>query len=141
MAVGRDTDRGTAIFTIALDGTHARQVTPWKLQAQVYDWSPDGRWLLLLAHGDKDRQHNVYLVHPNGNGLHRVTDTFTHGESNWGGLTFSPDSTLIAASRHDASTGSNPDVWVMNLDGSGLHDITNSAIWDSAPDWGPRRSP
>jgi len=32
----------------------------------------------------------------------------------------------------------NPDVWVMNLDGSGLRDVTNSVIWDSAADWGPR---
>lgn len=140
MAVGRDTDKGTAVFTIALDGTHARRVTPWKLEAAVYDWSPDGRWILLLSHGDKDRQRNVYLVHPNGNGLHRVTNTFTHGESQWGGLTFSPDGTLIAASHSPGVGGVNPDVWVMNLDGSGLRDVTNSAIWDSAPDWGSRRA-
>ena len=139
MAVGRETDRGTAVFTIALDGTHARRVTPWKLQAQVYDWSPDGKWILLLSHGDTDRQRNVYLVHPNGNDLHRVTNTFTHGESNWGGLSFSPDGTLIAAShRPGVGAAGNPDVWVMNLNGSGLRDVTNSAIYDSAPDWGAR---
>lgn len=140
MAVGRDTNKGTAAFTVNLDGTHARRVTPWKLQAAVYDWSPDGRWLLILSHADQDRQRNVYLVHPNGTGLHRVTNTFTHGASSWGGLTFSPDGTKIAAAHHDANTGPNPDIWVMNLDGSGLLDVTNSAIWDSAPDWGSRRS-
>ena len=30
------------------------------------------------------------------------------------------------------------DVYTMNVDGTGLKDITNSNEWESAPDWGPR---
>jgi len=30
----------------------------------------------------------------------------------------------------------NPHVYVMNVDGSGLHDVTRSAPWESATDWG-----
>jgi hypothetical protein len=29
----------------------------------------------------------------------------------------------------------------MKLDGSHLRNVTNTAAWDSGPDWGPRRSP
>jgi TolB protein len=139
LAFNRRTASGKrAVFTIRLDGTHARRLTPGRLKASIYDWSPDGRWILVES---GHRQRNVYLVHPDGTDLHRVTDTDTGGESNWGGLSFSPDGTLIAASFHPGAGGlGNPDIWVMNLDGSGLRDVTNSAIWDSAPDWGPRPS-
>jgi TolB protein len=128
--------RGSAAFTIRLDGTHARRVTPWALGAGAYDWSPDGRWLLIESHGD-GWQRNVFLVHPNGTDLHAVTHTYTGGESNWGGLAFSPDGTMIAAA-HTGVGKVNPDIWVMRLDGSGLRDLTNSLIFDSAPGWGPR---
>ena len=130
-----------AIFTVRLDGTHLRRLTPWRLDAAQPDWSPNGRWILFRSHENGDRQNNLYLVHPDGSDLHRVTHTFTGGEptATWGHATFSPDGTMITAS-HKPGVGKpgNPDVWVMNLDGSGLRDVTNSVIWDSAPDWGPR---
>jgi Tol biopolymer transport system component len=137
MAVGRSTDRGTAVFTIALDGSHARRVTPWKLHAGGGDWSPDGRWILVESHNEQDRQDNLYLVHPNGTDLHQITTSPAHVHQ-WGSYSFSPDGTMITVS-HNLGLGTNPDIWVMNLDGSGLRDVTNSAIFDSAPDWGSRR--
>jgi hypothetical protein len=40
---------------------------------------------------------------------------------------------------HNLGLGTDPDIVVLNLDGSGLRDVTNSAaIFESAPDWGPR---
>lgn len=132
---------GLAIFTIRLDGTHLRRITPWSLRAgQQPDWSPDGRWILFENHqGDQDVQDNVYLVHPDGTGLHPITHTFTHGASTWGSSSFSPDGTMITvAHKPGVGTPGNPDVWVMNLDGSDLRNVTRSAIYDSAPDWGSR---
>ena len=137
LVFGAKTKNGWATFTIRLDGTHTRRVTPWALGAGAYDWSPDGRWLLIESNGDTGLQRNVFLVHPNGNDLHAVTHTYTGGRSNWGGLAFSPDGTKIAAA-HTGVGKVNPDIWVMRLDGSGLRDITNSLIYDSAPGWGPR---
>ena len=137
LVFGGKTKQGWAAFTIRLDGTHTTRVTPWALGAGPYDWSPDGRWLLIESHGASSWQRNVFLVHPNGTGLHAVTHTYTGGEVNWGGLSFSPDGTMIAAA-HTGVGGVNPDIWVMRLDGSGLRDLTNSSIYDSAPGWGPR---
>ena len=130
-----------AIFTVRLDGTGLRRLTPWSLDAAQPDWSPNGHWILFRSHENGDRQNNLYLVHPDGSDLHRVTHTFTGGEptATWGHATFSPDGTMITAA-HKPGVGKpgNPDVWVMNLDGSGLRDVTRSVIWDSAPDWGPQ---
>ena len=131
-----------AVFTIRLNGTDVRRVSPWKLHAgDGPDWSPNGRWILLESHDGQDRTDNLYLVHPNGSGLHRITHTF-NGFHQWGSYTFSPDGTMITVA-HNLRLGadgrpSNPDIWVMNLDGSGLRNVTHSAIFDSAPDWGPR---
>jgi TolB protein len=125
-----------ATFTIRLDGTHARRLTPWKLHAGSGDWSPDGRWILLQSHLEQDRQDNLYLVHPNGSDLHKITRSSAHVHQ-WGSFSFSPDGTMITVA-HNVSGDQNPDVLVMNLDGSGLRNVTDSAIFDSAPDWGPR---
>ena len=113
LAFGASTEQGSAAFTIRLDGTHTRRVTPWAFDGGAYDWSPDGRWLLVESHADGSWQRNVFLVHPNGTDLHAVTHTYTGGASNWGGLAFSPDGTMIAAA-HTGVGNVNPDIWVMH---------------------------
>jgi TolB protein len=130
---------GEAVFTIRLDGTHPRRLTPWPMHAgDGPDWSSDGRWILLESHDGQDRPDNVYLVHPNGTDLHRITKNVT-ADSHWGSYSFSPDGTMITVShRPGVGTQEYPDVWVMDLDGSDLRDVTNSVIYDSSPDWGPR---
>jgi Tol biopolymer transport system component len=133
------TRMGWAVFTIRPDGSHRSRVTPWRLGAGSYDWSPDGKWLLIESHTDTGGQRNVFLVHPNGNDLHAVTSTYSGGQENWGGLAFSPDGTMIVAAHGPGAGGVNPDIWVMGLDGSGLRDVTNTMIYDSAPSWGPKR--
>jgi Tol biopolymer transport system component len=137
--VRRTQSGGIAIFTARLDGTHERQVSPWRLHAGDHpDWSPDGRWIVFHSNDDRDRQRNVYLAHPSGTGLHRITDTFTHGALTYLSYSFSPDGTLITVAFTGVGEPGNPDVWVMNLDGTGFRNVTSSVIWDSRPDWGPR---
>jgi Tol biopolymer transport system component len=50
---------------------------------------------------------------------------------------FSPDGRWITFSR-TPGTGKqgNADVFVMRADGTGVRNVTTSAIWDSATDWG-----
>jgi len=130
---------GSAVFTIGLDGRHLRRLTPWKLHAGGGpDWSPDGRWIVVESHQEQDRQDNLYLVHPNGTDLHKVTRSPAHVHQ-WGSYSFSPDGTKITVS-HNLGLGTNPDIYVMNIDGSDLRDVrTTPEIFESSPDWGPRR--
>ncbi len=134
---GRDPSRD-AVFTVHVDGTHLHQLTPWRLDAgDSPDWSPDGRWILFRSHTGGGHPSNVYLVHPNGSGLHRITSA-SGGDFTWLSSSFSPDGTRITVGRYPAAgPAGNADVYVMNVDGSGLEDVTNSVKWDSAPDWGP----
>jgi Tol biopolymer transport system component len=128
-----------AIFTVRLDGTGLHRITPWRLDAAQPDWSPNGRWIVFHQDQvDNPETSNVWLVHPNGTGGHRVTHDLG-GSGTWLGTTFSPNGRKITAARtNGVGTAGNADLYVMNIDGSGLRNITLSTRWESTPDWGPQ---
>ena len=125
-----------AIFFIRSDGTHLRRLTPWaENDGDNPDWSPDGNWILFHSHVDDPiNQSQIFIIHPDGTGRTQLTHfaAGTHVASS----VFSPDGKWIAFSK--GPEGGNIDVWVMRLDGTHLHRVTHSKLWESAPDWGPR---
>jgi TolB protein len=123
----------SAIFTIRLDGTGLRRLTPWRLNAGGEpDWSPNGRWVMF------ESADSVCLAHPNGNDRHCIAST--DGGRTWGSGSFSPDGTMIVSpSEPGVGPAGNFDVYTMNIDGSGLFNVTQTNGWDGTPDWGPRR--
>lgn len=125
--------RALALFTVALDGTNERRITPWRLDASQPDWSPDGRWIVFRTQERSDRDGDIFLVHPNGNGLHRVIG----GRGKWLSCSFSPNGNKIQAG-HFPGFGDDQaaDVFVFHLDGSNLRNLTESDAWESASDWG-----
>ena len=137
-------DRATdhqAIFTVRLDGTGLRRITPWHLDASQPDWSPNGLWILFRSHEESDTQGNVWLVHPSGSahGRHAVTHT-PDGAGKWQSGSFSPNGKKITAAKAPGvGAAGNADVYTMNRDGSGRRNVTQSPPWESAPDWGPTR--
>jgi TolB protein len=126
-----------AIFTIRPNGSDLRRITPWDdtcCGVGWPDWSPDGQWIVFtwpIFAADTD----LWLVRPDGSDLHRLTDTTGIG---WASSSFSPDGTkIVTAHAGGVGAAGHPDVYVMNVDGSGLQNITQSAKYDSAADWGP----
>ena len=80
------------------------------------------------------REHNLWRMHPDGTGLRRITEN-PDDEFTWSSSSFSPDGRKIVTSRSPGvGAAGNFDVYVMNLDGSGLQNVTQSARWDSGPD-------
>jgi TolB protein len=128
-----------AIFTVRLDGTHRTRLTPWMLDAAQPDWSPNGRWIMFRSKANSDTVGNVWLVHPGGTGLHRVTHDF-RGTGKWVSGSFSPNGRRIVAGKAPGvGSAGNADVYVMRLDGSHMRNITTSVAAENSPDWGPRR--
>jgi len=129
-----------AVFTVRLDGTGSRRLTPWRMDASQPDWSPNGRWIAFRTHEQSDTIGHIALVHPDGTGLHLIT----HGgnKHKWLSCSFSPNGNRITAARVPGSGQTdNADVYTMRLDGSARLNLTHSpGIWESAPDWGPRRT-
>lgn len=123
-----------AIFIVRIDGTGLRRITPWNRDAAEPDWSPDGHWIAFRTHEASDEVGHLGLVHPNGKKLHLITS----GRGKWVSCSFSPNGKRIVGAWPAGGLPSNPDLYIMNLDGSHLRNVTESKPWESAPDWGPR---
>lgn len=130
-----------AVFTVRIDGTHDRRLTPWNLGAGGNpDWSPDGHWILFQSHIEDGMPRDVCVVHPNGTDRHCLTQATETASFFRAG--FSPDGTMITTAMvPGVGAAGNPDVFVMNADGTDLRDITNTVRWESTSDWGSMPKP
>jgi Tol biopolymer transport system component len=92
-------------------------------------FSPDGRWLLFSS--DRTGVSQIYRSNSDANSVTRLTNLvgLTVGSPAW-----SPDSQKIA---FDARVDANPDIWVMNFDGSGPQRLTSEPSEDVTPAWTP----
>jgi TolB protein len=126
-----------AVFVIGVDGSNLRRLTPWaENDGDNPDWSPDGNWIIYHSHlDDPSGQSQYFLVHPDGSGRKQISH-FANG-THIASASFSPDGTSIVFSK--GPEGGNIDVFTMHLDGTHVHRLTKSKLWDSAPDWGPAR--
>jgi Tol biopolymer transport system component len=139
IAFGRGVRDERAVFVMDADGGNAAQVTPWGLRAGEPDWSPDGKLLIFTSNHDGPAgvSANLYTVSPDGTGLTQLTHA-RGGRVQHLSASFSPDGKWIAFSRRPSvGRDGNADVFVMRSDGTGVRDVTRSAIWDSGVDWGP----
>jgi WD40-like Beta Propeller Repeat len=125
----------------------ARQITPWKLNCQDHpEFSPDGELVLFrcLPEGEEGPS-NLYWVHPDGTGLHQLTQAAAQKQTYWyGGSSFSPSfhkgEGWIAVGRAPGyGKKGNADVFRVRIeDGDVVRtvNLTKSTIWDSNPNWG-----
>lgn len=128
------TDR-EAIYTVRLDGSQERRVTPKSVVGANPNWSPDGRWILFNG-GRRGEPDNVFRIRPDGTGLQNLTRAKAGGYE-YLSASFAPDGRMITTSR-TPGTGREgaADVVVMRADGSKLRPITRTRQWDSGADWG-----
>lgn len=116
------------IFTSTAAGTDVRRITgAGALSAR---FSPDaGRIVFTRTVGAGEAaQPDVFTVRTNGTGLTRVTSRADTADL---GGTFSPDGRRVLFTRF-TETDDTPDIYVANLDGSGLRLVRANA---TAPDW------
>jgi TolB protein len=124
-----------ALVVSSADGKHKQRITPWEMNAgDGADWSPDGSHILFRSNDDEDdaTQSQIYTIRPDGSELKQLT-SFPDGTQVLSS-TFSPDGTQIVFGKADAN--GRADLFVMNVDGTGIRPILQSPLWDSAADWG-----
>jgi Tol biopolymer transport system component/predicted Ser/Thr protein kinase len=92
-------------------------------------FSPNGKFLLVSS--DRSGSYSIYRSDAEGNGAVQLTHLFG---VNVGSPVWSPDGNQIL---FDARVDGNPDIWVMNADGSEHRRVTNEPSEDVTPAWSP----
>jgi Tol biopolymer transport system component len=138
------TGEDSAIRTMdANDGGNVVTLTPDSLIAFNPDWSPDGkRILFVVASCDAcPLAQDIWIMNADGSNPRPLTNTPSELEFR---PSFSPDGKQITFASipmtAEHADGSLPaDIWVMNANGRGRTNITNTPNFNErAPDWGPR---
>jgi hypothetical protein len=116
-AAGRNGE--SAIYVAGADGSHVHRITPTLSWATAARWSPDGRWIAFDQADRPGGAHDIFLVHPDGGGLHPIPTATGASASccpQW-----SPDSrSLIYVS---GTSSAAVHLWRVNLDGSGRREV------------------
>jgi Tol biopolymer transport system component len=128
-----------AIFTVGVDGKNLRQVTPWKLDANDPDWSPDGTLIAFNSTAEPSPTQNIWTIKPDGTGVAQLTTYNEAGQATFH-PSWSPDGTQILYS-HNPSTDGWGDFFVMNRDGSDQHVIAHTTMHENHGHWGPSPAP
>ena len=118
-----------AVFTVAVDGSHLKRITPWGDVLSV-QWSPDGKTLALTMASSNSltvrapySKYQLFTVRPDGTDLVQITsssdDTLSFGPM------WSPDGSRLLFIR---GTGlrSAMDLWIVNADGTKPVQLTHS---------------
>lgn len=127
----RDARRGynmnDEIYTVDAGGAGASNLTRTPFNEWSPAWSPNGK--LIAFHASE-----LYVMRPDGRGVRQVT----HVEGEY--PAWAPDSRrLVFMSAQPGARGNNPnyDIFVVNVDGTGLKQLTDWPGEDGWPAWSP----
>jgi len=120
----------TSLWLVAIDGSELRRIRPWRSEGgeNPESFSPDGRTLLIMR-----GQGHVVAINKRGRELGVVA------RGAWDPV-YSPDGSAIALIRLGEESERpevEVDLFVMNVDGSGETQLTETPGWELSPSWDP----
>jgi Tol biopolymer transport system component len=144
LVITRANETTYALYTVKLDGSGLRQITPDGMEFNFCNgnWSPQGNEILFSAHvPNADFHSSIWVVHSDGTGLRQIpvpgcggpsSDPTTIGCFN---PVWSPDGQKIAFGRN--ADDEQRDIYTVNADGSDLFQVTHTPdISEFNGDWG-----
>ncbi|HSP13339.1 MAG TPA: S9 family peptidase [Thermoanaerobaculia bacterium] len=99
------------VWSVPADGGYPEQITTFDDPVTAIDWSPSGEWIALQVAPGGGLNSQIYLIHPDGTGLRRITEGGK--ENNWLGK-WTPDSKALAISSNRRSPDA-MDNWLVDL--------------------------
>jgi TolB protein len=120
------------------DGTGLRRLTRNTVTDGSPVWLPDGARIGFLR--SINGRDEIYVMNADGSDQRRLTllprGVGVSGGAPGGDLTWSPEGEKIAFIAYAGHLG-RPDIFVMNTDGSGLRNVTNTATTSFDSTWSP----
>ena len=133
------TDPGVAaLFTVGVDGSGLKQLTPWDNGAGDAHWSPDGTQIVFEAHPSPDSYGEIFTIDAdNGQQLTNLTNNQRSGGGSADPV-WSPDGKkILFLSEHFFSGESGIGLATMTPDGTDRHFISPNPVEMHQPDWEP----
>ena len=117
-------DGNGELYVMNADGSGQRiLLTSPSSEEYAGPWSPDGKTILLGS--DRDRNWEIYAADADGKNLRNLTHS-PGIDGRFDGMLWSPDSRrILFASTRDTRDDANPELYVMNADGSGVRRLTH----------------
>jgi Tol biopolymer transport system component len=115
--------------------SHAQEQTA--ISYSGIHWSPDGNWIAfsrmeIIRLPTMKIDADIYLVHPDGTGLRRVTGD---GQNEFNPVFTKDGKSLVFASTNNVTQAS--DIFMMKIDGSELRQITANVYHAASPEISP----
>ncbi|MGO9259956.1 MAG: TolB family protein [Bryobacteraceae bacterium] len=123
---------GSQVYVVAADGTGRRAMTT-KAPSYFHGWSPDGKWLSIVA--NRTGNFDLFRIPVEGGAEQQLTSNPGYDD----GPDYSPDGHWIYFNSNRAG---NYDVWRIPADGAGPGDAKAEQVTsDEWEDWFPHPSP
>lgn len=129
IAFTSERDGNSEVYVMSRDGTGARRVTQNLGRDDSPSWSPDGRIAFVNRWSAQDRAGMISVVNADGSAATQVTADASCCLISW-----SPDGKRIAFT---SEREGNPEIYVVNSDGTGLENLTKHPSADLSPAWRP----
>ena len=133
------------IYRMNADGTGLVPLTDFALpfSSRSPSWSPDGTKIVFTSDRDGSRKSEIWVMNADGTNLIKLTTNLQLGSDLGGPFysfdrnpSWSPDGTKIAFSTNRDGIA-NPEIYLMNADGSNQTRLTNNSAQDEVPSWLP----
>jgi Tol biopolymer transport system component len=125
----RDDSDNVRLWSMNADGSGQTQLTNGRRDLSP-TWAPDGTKIAFSRAGA------IYTINPDGTGLTPLTTPPTDGRDD--APDWSPHGDEIAFARFlPSGSGSVANVWTMNADGTGQHQLTIASTGAGDPSWSP----
>jgi Tol biopolymer transport system component len=130
----------SAVYVAEADGSRVEAITEPGAFTEGAEWSPTGDWIVFNKKSGPVgvKGSDLYLIHPDGSGLSAITTAGAAGKSDQVGAVWSPDGTRLLFTVVPGGPVKRGDLWIVDLDGTGLTQLTDTPAQYFGYSWQPR---